>query len=313
MNLPRKVLICEVGPRDGLQNEKVFIETGQKVELINRAAAAGLALIEIGSFVHPKAIPQLRDMDDVAKQIAKKEGVEYRALVLNLKGAERAIAAGVPKIKLTLSATESHNRSNLNNSIAGSLEGFGACLALAREHGIPVSGAISVAFGCPFEGEVPERQIIYIARELITLGIREISLADTTGMANPSQVYSRVSAILDRFPDITWNLHLHNTRGMALANIVMAMQAGITRFDASFAGLGGCPYAPGASGNVATEDLVHMCREMGIDTGIDLDKMIDLARYVRDLVGHETDSFVLKAGKCSDLAGYRPKGQIKAG
>lgn len=318
MNLPKKVTICEVGPRDGFQQEKqTIIPTAAKVDIINRVAASGVKVIEIGSFVHPKAVPQMADSGEVARLIDKVPGVQYRPFLTNLKGVERALACGIDRIKLSHAASESHNLSNFNQTIEQTVEGFKACVELARRHNAILSGALTVSFGCPFEGKVPLENIKAHVRRFVDLGIYEISLADTTGMANPQQVYEMMSDLVQTFPDVKWILHMHDTRGMALANILAnilaAMQAGVSWFDASFSGLGGCPYAPGASGNVATEDLVHMLHEMGIETGIDLDLAIENARLARAIVGHETDSRMLKAGKVSDLVLEKPKGQNKIG
>ena len=301
MNWPEKIIFCEVGPRDGLQNEKTMLSVDQKAALIDGAAAAGVPIIEIGSFVHPKAVPQMAETDEVARRIKRLPGVEYRCLVANKKGVERALAVGVPKVKLTLSASESHARANLKKSISELLEGFRDCATFARESGAEVSGAISTAFGCPFEGKISKEKVAAITEEFIKLGITELSMSDTTGMANPRQVYETASYMRERFPQVRWFLHFHNTRGMALANMVAGLNAGIIRYDASLAGLGGCPFAPGASGNVASEDVLHMMGEMGIETGIDLDKMISLARQLQQWVGHCTDSSILRAGKNSDL------------
>ncbi len=313
MKLPKFVTVCEVGPRDGFQPEKAIITTADKVDIINNVAASGVPVIEIGSFVHPKAVPQMADTDEVAKQINRLSGIQYRALISNAKGVERAIACGIDRVKLTHSASESHNLSNFNQSIEKSVQGFESCLDLARKHNLIVSGAISVAFGCPFEGKIPVEKLKSYVKQFQAYGIDELSLSDTTGMGNPQLVYDIMIDMIQSFPDVKWLLHLHDTRGMALPNILAAMQAGVTRFDASFAGLGGCPYAPGASGNVATEDLIHMLHEMGVATGIDLDQAIVSAKQAQKIVGHETDSRILKAGKVSDLVLERPCGQNKLG
>lgn len=301
MEWPDKIIFCEVGPRDGLQNEKTMLSIDQKVELIDGAAEAGVPIIEVGSFVSPKAVPQMADTDEVAKRIKRLPGVEYRCLVANKRGVERAIAAGLPKVKLTLSASESHARANLKKSIEELLAGFRDCASFARDNGAQVSGAISTAFGCPFEGKISKEKVAAIAEKFVELGITELSMSDTTGMANPRQVFETASYMREQFPEVRWFLHLHNTRGMALANVVAGLQAGIIRYDASLAGLGGCPFAPGASGNSASEDMLHMFGEMGIGTGIDLDAMIALAKKLQGWVGHCTDSSVLRAGKVSEL------------
>ena len=313
MNMPKKVTICEVGPRDGFQSEKTIIPTGVKVDIINRVVASGIRVIEVGSFVNPKAIPQMADSDEVVRQIKKVPGVQYRSFITNLRGVERALACGLDRIKLSHSSSESHNLSNLNQSIAESVKGFGACVELSRKHNVILSAALAVAFGCPFEGKVPVETLKAHVRRFLDFGIYEILLADTTGMANPQQVYNIMVDLVETFPEVKWILHMHDTRGMALANILAAMQAGVSCFDASFSGLGGCPYAPGASGNVATEDLVHMLHEMGIETGIDLDQAIENAKLARTIVGHATDSRMLKAGKVADVVLERPLGQNKIG
>ncbi len=297
MQLPESITICEVGPRDGLQNEKHILSAQRKIELINDVVNAGVKVVEIGSFVSPKAVPQLADTDEVAKGIARRPEVEYRALISNLKGMERAIFAGITKVKLTVSASESHNKSNWNRSTTEVIRGFYDAMELAAKSGLEVSGAISTAFGCPFEGNIPRKQILDLVQTFISMGVTEISLSDTTGMAYPSQVYEVGKRARELFPSVRFWLHLHNTRGLAMANMLAGMQAGIVRFDASFSGLGGCPYAPGASGNVATEDVIHMCDLININTGINLDKMIEIAQEVRQDVRHETESFILKAGK----------------
>lgn len=311
MNFPKLVNICEVGPRDGLQNDKTILTKEQKVELIDLAVDAGFKQIEIGSFVHPKAIPALADTDEMCKLLSIHDGVEYRALITNLRGVERAIAAGVKKVKLTVSVSEAHNLSNFNRKPAETVRSFAECVRVARENGLAVSGAMSTSFGCPFEGEITIKKIETIVKQLIALGITEISLSDTTGMANPKAVYEKCSYFIQEYPDVQWNLHLHNTRDMAMACIITAMEAGIINFDASFSGLGGCPYAPGASGNACSEDIVHMLQEMGIETGINLDKAIALSKKVRAYVGHETESYMLRAGKCSELIKEKPEAQIK--
>lgn len=310
MKLPKQVTICEVGPRDGFQPEKVLIAVADKVNIIEQVVASGIKIVEIGSFVHPKAIPQMASTDELAKVLPKVEGVEYRALVTNAKGVERAVACGVHKIKLTHSASQSHNFSNFNKSIEETVAGFGESIKIARENNIAVSAAISVAFGCPFEGKIDLNKLKSYVQKLSDYQIKEISLSDTTGMANPQLVYEVCTEMIKTFPDVRFILHLHDTRGMALANILAGMQAGVTIFDGAFAGLGGCPYAPGASGNVATEDIIHMLHEMGIATGVDLDKAISTAKSAQQIVGHSTDSKVLKAGKVSDLSLEPPKKQV---
>lgn len=306
---PDKVTICEVGLRDGLQNEKKLLSVEAKLELLDKIVASGIKIIEIGSFVHPKSVPQMADTEKVAKQMKRVAGVEYRALVPNLKGLERAHAAGVTKAKLTVSVSESHCINNFNQTPLKMMEGFVPCVNYAAKHNINLSGALSSAWGCAFEGKIPVQQIEKIVRQYLSLGITELSLSDATGMGNPRQVYEVGSHMVKTFPQVKWILHFHNTRDMALSNIVAGIQAGITVFDSAFAGLGGCPYIPGATGNVATEDAIHMIHEMDIDTGIDLPKAMTTARRVQQMVGHECASHVLKAGRCEDLANQKARHQ----
>lgn len=292
--LPARVVICEVGPRDGLQNEKTLLSVEQKVELIEAAVDAGAPSVEIGSFVHPKAVPSMADTDAVARRLVRREGVEYRALALNLKGVERAHAAGLERVKVTVSASEEHSRQNSNASPEEVIRGFASCAAYCAEHGMILSGAVSTAFGYADVGVIPLETIFPIADAYLALGVREISMSDTTGVAHPAQVYEYMTRLRERYPEVAWTLHTHNTRGMALANIYAALTAGVTHFDASFAGLGGCPFAPGASGNVATEDVLNMLHAMGIETGYDLPKAVALARKVEACVGHPGDSSMLR-------------------
>jgi len=306
---PDKVTICEVGLRDGLQNEKKIFSVDERLQLLESVVASGAKIIEIGSFVHPKAVPQMADTDAFCNAMQRIPGVEYRALVANLKGVERAQAAGITKVKLTVSASEPHCLNNFNSTPTKMIEGFASSVEFAAKNGMAVSGAVSTAFGCPFAGKVPVEQVENAVRGFLKLGITELSLSDTTGMANPRQVYELGSYMLKTFPQVKWVLHFHNTRDMALANIVAGMQAGITVFDGAFAGLGGCPFAPGASGNVATEDIVHMLQEMGIDTGIDLLQAMETGRMAQKMAGRETESFVLRAGRCADLVQEKAKAQ----
>ena len=298
---PKSVIICEVGPRDGLQNEQKLLTVEQKVELIERAAQAGAKVIEIGSFVHPKAVPQMADTDEVAKRMKRLDDVEYRALVMNLRGLERAEAAGIKKAKLTVSASRTHCLRNQNRTPEEVVRSFAECADFAVTHGIELSGAIPTSFGCSLEGRISAEQVFSVAACFREIGVKELSLSDTTGMANPQQVFEYSKLARKRFADITWVLHFHNTRGMGLANVVAGMLGGIGRFDACFAGLGGCPFAPGASGNIATEDVIHMCHEMGIATGYDLEAVIAIGRSVQEIIGHKTDSAILRAGRCCDV------------
>jgi hydroxymethylglutaryl-CoA lyase len=309
MNLPDKVTICEVGLRDGLQNEKRIFSLEEKLQLLNAVVESGVKVVEVGSFVHPKAVPAMADTDKLVQAMEKIDGVEYRVLVPNLKGVERAFASGIKKVKLTVSASEDHCINNFNKKPLEMMEGFTNCVEYAAKNNMEVSGAISTSFGCPFQGKVPVEQVENVVRRFLQLGITELSLSDTTGMANPRQVFELGSYMVKTFPQVRWVMHFHNTRDMALANIIAGMQAGITTFDGAFAGLGGCPFAPGASGNVATEDVIHMLHEMGIDTGIHLEKAMATARMAEKMVGHQAGSAVLKAGRCEDLSKQQAKRQ----
>lgn len=301
MNLPRSITVCEVGLRDGLQNEKTTLSTEQKLALLEKIQNAGVSLIEIGSLVNPKAVPQMADTAEVYGKLQKKSDVEYRVLVLNQRGLERAVQAGMKKVKITLSVSEAHQKANANSTPIEMFQKFAPMAEYAAAHDVTLSGAMATSFGCPFEGDIPIERIKAVAAEFRKIGITELSMSDTTGMANPALVYRQCVEMQEAFPEVMWNLHFHNTRGMGLANVLAGMQAGVTRFDASLGGLGGCPFAPGATGNIAAEDLLHMCSEMGIETGVDLDKMIAAARELQNMVGHELPGAVLKAGKVSDL------------
>lgn len=311
LNLTKNVRICEVGPRDGIQNEKAYPTIKQKINLIDAISEAGFPVIEVGSFVSPKAVPQMEDTDEVFRGITRKKGVEYRALVANAKGVSRAIDCGCQKVKLNVSASVSHNLANLNCTPEESVSRFSESVSMARGAGIGISGSISMAFGSPWDKEIPVSAVKKIVESYLNVGIDEISLSDASGMAYPTQVFSICSEMLKAYPQVHWWLHFHNTRGLGLANIMAAIQAGFNQFDSSFAGVGGCPFVPGAAGNVATEDLVHMLQECGIETGIDLDKVLAIGREITKIIGHKTDSFLLRAGKASDLIREIPKEQGK--
>jgi hydroxymethylglutaryl-CoA lyase len=301
MNLPKKITICEVGPRDGLQNEDKILTVEEKIEIIDALTDAGYKVIEVGSFMSPKAVPQMASTDDVYKGITMKEGVEYRALVANLKGVQRAIGCGCKKVKLNVSASKGHNLANLNMTPEESVAKFKDCVDLAVANGLEISGSISMPFGSPWERYIPIEDVKNIVKAYLNVGIKEISLSDASGMAVPNQVYEMCTELKNIFPDVKWILHFHNTRGLGNANILAGMQAGITWFDASFGGLGGCPFVPGAAGNVISEDVIHMLQEMGIETDVDLDKAIAVARRIREIVSHDLPGYILKAGKSSEL------------
>lgn len=304
MNLPNKITLCEVGPRDGLQNEEKVLTVEEKVEVINLLTDAGFKVIEVGSFMSPKAVPQMASTDEVFKNIVMKEGVEYRALVANVKGVERAIGCGCKKVKLNVSASKAHNLANINMTPEESVGKFKDCVDLAIANNIEISGSISMPFGSPWEHKIPVEDVKRIVEAYLKVGINEISLSDASGMAVPNQVYNVCLELKEAFPQVKWILHFHNTRGLGNANILAGMQAGITWFDSSFGGLGGCPFVPGAAGNVITEDVIHMLHEMAIDTDIDIDKSIEVAKRIRDIVGHDLPGYILKAGKNSDLINY---------
>src|SRR5438876_121123 len=297
MRLPERVTMCEVGTRDGFQIEPDFIPTEQKVEVVNLLSEAGLPRIEVTSFVHPKVVPQLRDAEAVMAAITRRPGTRYAALVPNDKGAVRAVDAGVDRIHTVLSASESHNLANVNMTIDESLAKLEAVMQVAERARVPVGCGISTSFGCPFEGDVPLAQLERVVGRLVGMGARAIGLADTTGMANPRQVGRVLDHLMPRFPGIEWTLHTHDTRAMAIPNILAAIERGVTNFDASIGGLGGCPFAPGASGNVCSEDLVHCLSAMGIETEIDLDRLIAVSRRVQAIVGRTLPGQIVKAGK----------------
>ncbi len=296
MARPEKVEICEVGPRDGLQSEPVFIPTRDKVRLINRLIDAGVPKIEFSSFVSPRAVPQLADVSEVLDGIDRGKGAVLAALVPNARGAVRAAAAGIDEIIVFMSASESHNRKNVNRTIDESLAGFEEVARIANDAGIPVHGTIATALGCPFEGDIPVKRLSYIARHYREFGFRGVGLGDTTGMATPPVVQRAVRHLQDTVPELPITLHFHNTRGIGLVNVVTGLDEGVDRYDASFGGMGGCPFAPKATGNICTEDLVYMLHEMGIGTGIDLEAMIGVAHAAEAIMGRELPGQVMKAG-----------------
>jgi len=315
MQVPERVTICEVGTRDGFQIEPDFIPTEHKVEVVNLLSEAGVPRIEVTSFVHPKVVPQLRDAEAVMAAIRRRPGTRYTALVPNDKGASRAVDAGVDAIHTVLSASESHNLANVNMTIAESIDRLRAVAQIANRAGVPMQCGISTSFGCPFEGDVPVDRLERVVAQLVDLGARGIGLADTTGMANPRQVATVLERLTPRFPGIEWTLHTHDTRAMAIPNILAALEYGVTNLDASIGGLGGCPFAPGASGNVCSEDLVHCLHAMGVATGIDLDRLVAVARRVEQIIGRTLPGQIIKAGPSTrrypvpdTVAGRLPRG-----
>lgn len=294
--LPKRVEVTEVGTRDGLQSECRIVPTADKIALINAFIRAGIRRLEVSSFVSPRAVPQLADAAEVMAGIERVNGLTLACLVPNRRGAERAAAAQVDEMVAFVSASESHNQTNVNRTIRESLEGFRDVVDIAAAHGIVVHGAIATSFGCPFEGDVPTEQVVGIVGRMREMGITGVTLGDTTGMATPPIVTTLCNAIRAAHPDVAITLHFHNTRGIGLVNVMAGLQAGIDRYESSVAGLGGCPFAPDATGNICTEDLVYLLHEMGIETGIDLDALLEIAGGVEPLVGHALAGQVMKAG-----------------
>jgi len=295
-DFPRRVQIVEVGTRDGFQSVEGWIPTAIKAGVVRGLIAAGLRHFEVTSFVSPRAVPQLRDGAELLAELGAPDGVTLSALVPNLRGTEAAIAAGVGAMVVFVSASESHNLKNLNRSRAESLAALQAVSTRAVKARVPVQGAIATAFGCPFEGEVPVASVLEIARAYHAMGIRRLTLGDTTGMATPPLVRERVQALDAALPDMELALHFHNTRGVGLANVMAGLEAGVWIYESSVAGLGGCPFAPGATGNICTEDLVYLLHECGIETGVDLDALCAVAREVERVIGRPLPGQVMKAG-----------------
>jgi hydroxymethylglutaryl-CoA lyase len=297
-NLPTTVRVREVGPRDGFQNEPEVIATADKVRLIGMLAASGLRRIEVTSFVRADVIPQLADAEEVLAAAERPEGVAYSVLIPNERGLDRALAQRerFDEVNLFLSATETHNRKNVNRSIAESLEGLERTIARAREEDLRCEGVISVAFGCPYEGEVPPDRVFELAERLVGAGCEEIAFGDTTGMANPRQVGEFFAAARERLAGVERTAHFHNTRGQGLANVLAALEQGVDSFESAFGELGGCPVPPGSTGNISTEDLVSMLEEMGVATGVELPALIQASRAAQETLGRPLGAHVLRAG-----------------
>ncbi|MBE7454495.1 MAG: hydroxymethylglutaryl-CoA lyase [Kofleriaceae bacterium] len=295
MKLPERVTVYEVGPRDGLQNEARNVPTADKIAFIHALAEAGLRHIEITSFVSPRWIPQLADSAEVARGVRRREGLTLSALVPNRRGLDAALAAGMKEIAVFLSASETHNKKNINKTIAETLAAFGEVVAPARAAGVRVRAYVSTVFGCPYEGDVDPARAVWLSRELRAMGVYQVSLGDTIGVANPRQVERVLELVLAEVPVDDVAVHFHDTQGTALANCLAALQLGVTTIDAAVGGLGGCPYAPGAAGNLATDDLVAMLHAMDIATGVDLDKLVEASRLAAAFVGHDLPSKYLKA------------------
>ena len=311
--LPTHVTVVDMTARDGFQMEHDFIDTATKIEIIDLISGSGVPEIQVTSFVHPQAIPQLADAEAVMRGIERVPGVKYRALVPNLKGAERALDAGADELNLMVSVTDSHSLSNANRPTFEALAALEPVIELAQRRGVQATAGGATTLGCPFEGIPPVERLFAVYGWFYERGVRKMSVADTVGMANPVVVYDRLARLRERLPEASFSLHLHDTRRMATANVLAGLQAGVTELDGTIGGLGGCPYAPGATGNIALEDLVHMLHEMGIQTGVDLDALLAIARRLREVVGHELDSAILRAGKSSDLIREPVTGQRRAG
>jgi hydroxymethylglutaryl-CoA lyase len=297
----KRLFMQEVATRDGFQNEKTFVETCDKIALIDALSLCGYAKIEVTSFTSPKAIPALRDAEAVMAGIRRQPGVEFTVLVPNVRGAERALGCAIDEANLVMSVSEPHNRSNLRMTREQSFAQLADVIGVIGQGPVAINVSLSTVFGCPMQGDVAADEVLGWVDRFATLGVRGITLCDTTGMAFPSQVQALCRQVRERFPQLQLTLHFHNTRGMALANTLGALEAGIERFDASLGGLGGCPYAPGASGNVCMEDLVHMLDLMGYQTGMDLDRVLAASARLPGLIGHDTPSQILKAGRRLDL------------
>jgi hydroxymethylglutaryl-CoA lyase len=294
-DLPARISVREVGPRDGLQNEDPVPATA-KIALIDQLAKTGVSRIEAVSFVRAEAIPQMADADEVWAGVTKQPAVRYSALAPNLRGARRALDAGFTEVEAVVSASDTHNRKNVNRSTAQSLDEIAIIIDEAHQGGATLQVVVATAWGCPYEGDVPVDRVLAVAGRAVADGADAISFGDTTGMATPRRVRDLVGSFRSRHPDVPLNLHFHNTRGTGLANVLAALELGVDDFDASVGGLGGCPYAPGASGNIATEELVHMVEDMGVGTGVDLAAMIEAAGAAERIVGRELPSQVLRAG-----------------
>jgi hydroxymethylglutaryl-CoA lyase len=299
MQLPKFVRMVEVGPRDGLQNEKSMVPTGVKVELVDRLSDAGLSVVEAASFVSPKWVPQMGDSADVLAGIARKPGVRYAALTPNLKGLEGALAARADEVAVFGAASESFSQQNINCSIAESLDRFAPVMEQAKAAGVPVRGYVSCVLGCPYEGEIAPKAVAEVAERLFAMGCYEISLGDTIGTGTPTKAQLMIAAVAERVPVEKIAVHFHDTYGQALANILAALQMGVAVVDSSVAGLGGCPYAKGASGNVASEDVLYMLNGLGIETGVDLDRLIAAGAFISDAIGRPTASKVARARGCA--------------
>ncbi len=310
LSLPPKATLREVGPRDGFQIHTAFIPTETKLEIIEAVANAGVNNIEATSFVSPKAVPQLKDAADVISRVHR-NGTIYSALVPNLKGAQNAVAAGVDEMVVVISASNAHNQANVRRTVDESLADLDAIFSLAAEHGIPVIGSAATAFGCPYQGDVPEADVMKLIDAYTSKGVAAVILADTTGMATPVRTQRLIGSVLDRYPGTEIVLHLHDNRGTAMANLLAAVIAGATTFDTALGGIGGCPYVPQAAGNLPTEDVVFMLEDMGVQTGVDLEALIRAAHRLEKIIGTTLPGQVMKSGprdpkRAAALCGIKP-------
>ena len=304
MNLPKKIELVEVGLRDGLQNECYQVKTEQKLKLLSAILDSGVKTVEVGSFVRPDKVPQMADTSDLFSRIRKESyapDIEFRALIPNYRGLENAIASGCKSVKIGVSASKVHNIRNYNRTPEESIAAFESIFRTAADNGVNVIGTVQMAFGSPWEGSIPIKSLISVINIYNGYGITKVGLGDTASMANPRSVYRICSELVAQFPDINFKAHFHNARGLGLSNVIAAMMAGLAEFDASFAGLGGCPFVPGAAGNVSTEDLLNLMNELDIETGIDIQKTMDIGHMVERMVGHSGNSYVLQAGTSQDL------------
>jgi hydroxymethylglutaryl-CoA lyase len=296
-----KVWIRDVSPRDGIQNEAEMVSTEEKIELVNKLTNAGLPAIEVTSFVHPKFVPQMADAEEVMNRINRGPNTRYEVLIPNLRGAERALNVKPDQLNLVVSASESHNLANLRRKTFETMDGFSEISSLVKKEGVALQGGIATSFGCPFEGKIPVDRVLKVIDTYLELGVDSINLADTTGMANPIIVRNILSEVKKRWSDLKVHLHFHNTRGAGVANVYAGYLEGVRNFDASLGGIGGCPFAPGASGNITTEDVVNMFNDMDVETGINLDELLKVSKRLETVLGYKLPSQVLNAGKTFDL------------
>jgi hydroxymethylglutaryl-CoA lyase len=301
LSLPKSIVVREVGPREGFQSEPLAVPVEKKVAFVDALSATGITSIQVTSLVNPKAVWQHADAEEVMARVTRRPGVELAVLVPNVRGAQRAATVNADEWSIMLSASDAHARANSNATFEEALQRTAQVVELGREAGVRLRGGTSMGLGDPAEGRIPEERLTRIVRNYVALGVTEVGMADTAGMADPGHVYRTMSHLIEQFPEVTFKLHLHDTRGLGLANVIAGMAAGVRVFDSSVGGLGGCPFVPGASGNICTEDLVHMCHQMGTETGVDLDALLQIADTLPDLVGHQGRSPLSSAGTVDQL------------